>query len=127
MAVTYSTAAKTARMQAVIDQIDAGSGSPDRGVLKIRTSGNVVLVNIPLTKPCGVAAAGVLTFDFDPDIAAVALASGTADNAIIVDTANTTVISGLTVGTAATDVIVDNTSINVGQTVTFTVGTITHA
>ena len=104
-----------------------GSGSPARGVLKIRTSCNVVLVDIPLTNPCGTAAAGVLTFDFDPDIASVAIASGTADNAIIVDTENTTVISGLTVGTAATDVIVDNTSINVGQTVTFTVGTITHA
>lgn len=125
MAVTYSTAAKTARMQAVIDQIDAGA-SP--GKLKIRDAGNVVLATFTLADPCGTAAAGVLTFDFDPDISdASADATGTAANAIITDSADTTVISGLTVGTSGTDVILDSTSITTGQTVTVTVGTITHA
>lgn len=125
MAVTYSTAAKTARMQAVIDQIDAGV-SP--GKLKIRDSGNVVLATFTLADPCGTAAAAVLTFDFDPDISDTSAdASGTAANAIITDSADTTVISGLTVGTSGTDVILDSTSITAGQTVTVTVGTITHA
>ena len=45
MAVTYSTAAKNARLQAVIDLIDAGA-SP--GKLKIRDSGNVVLATLIL-------------------------------------------------------------------------------
>ena len=127
MAVTYSETVKTARMQAVIDAIEGGSGSPARGVLKIRTSGDAVLVSIPLADPCGTASAGVLTFDFDPDVAAVASGSGTAANAIIVDTANTTIVSGLTVGTGGTDIVLDSTSITAGQTVTLTTGTITHA
>lgn len=125
MAVTYSTAAKTARMQAVIDQIDAGA-SP--GKLKIRDSGNVVLATLTLTDPCGTAASGVLTFDFDPDISDTSAdASGTAANAIITDSSDTTVISGLTVGTSGTDIVLDSVSITAGQTVTITAGTITHA
>lgn len=124
MAVTYSTAAKTARMAAVITEIDAGSGA---GKLKIRDSGNTVLVTITLTDPCGTASTGVLTFDFDPDISAVASATGTANNAIITDSADVTVISGLTVGTSGTDIVLDSTSITSGQTVTITTGTITHA
>jgi hypothetical protein len=124
MAVTYTTAVKTARMDAVIAQIDAGSAA---GKLKIRDSGNVVLVTITLTDPCGAASSGVLTFDFDPDISATAAASGTAANAIVTDSDDTTVISGLTVGTSASDIILDSTSITSGQTVTITAGTITHA
>ncbi len=125
MAVTYTTAAKTARMQAVINQIDAGV-SP--GKLKIRDSGNVVLATLTLADPCGTVAAGVLTFDFDPDISDTSAdASGTAANAIITDSADTTIISGLTVGISGTDIVLDPVSITAGQTVTITAGTITHA
>lgn len=124
MSVTYTTAAKTARMQAVADLIDAGA-SP--GKLKIRDSGNNILATFTLADPCGTCASGVLTFDFDPDISAVASGTGTAANAIITDSADTTVISGLTVGTSGTDVVLDSTSITAGQIVTITAGTITHA
>lgn len=124
MAVTYSTATKTARMNAVIGEIDGGTGA---GKLKIRDSGNVVLVTLTLTDPCGTASGGVLTFDFDPDISATASATGTANNAIITDSADVTVISGLTVGTSGSDINLDSTSITSGQTVTITTATITHA
>lgn len=125
MAVTYTTAVKTARMQAVADQIDAGA-SP--GKLKIRDASNVVLATLILADPCGTAASGVLTIDFSPAISDTAAdATGTAANAIITDSADTTVVSGLTVGTSGTDIVIDNTSINIGQTVTVTAGTITHA
>jgi hypothetical protein len=125
MAVTYSTAAKTARMQAIIDQIDAGA-SP--GKIKIRDSGNVVLATLTLADPCGTAASGVLTFDFSPAVQDTAAdATGTAANAIVTDSADTTVISGLTVGTSGTDIVLDSTSITAGQTVSLTSGTITHA
>lgn len=124
MAVTYSTAAKTARLTAVINEIDAGVGA---GKLKIRDSGNVVLATITLTDPSGTASAGVLTFDFDPDISTTASATGTAANAIITDSADVTVISGLTVGTSGSDINLDSTSITTGQTVTITTATITHA
>lgn len=125
MAVTYTTAAKNARLQAVADLIDAGV-SP--GKLKIRDSGNVVLATLTLADPCGTVSGAVLTFDFDPDISDTSAdASGTAANAIITDSADTTVISGLTVGTSGTDIVLDSTSITLGQTVTITAGTITHA
>jgi hypothetical protein len=123
MAVTYSDACKEDRLQAVIALIDAGTA----GKLKIRDSSNTVLVTFTLADPSGTATSGVLTFDVDPDIAATASATGTAANAIITDSADTTVVSGLTVGTSGTDVIIDNTSITSGQTVTLTSGTITHA
>ena len=124
MAVTYSTAAKNARLDAVIALIDAGTA----GKLKIRDSGNVVLATLTLADPCGTAAAGVLTFDFDPDISDTSAdATGTAANAIITDSADTTVISGLTVGTSGTDIILDSVSITAGQVVTITAATITHA
>jgi len=125
MAVTYTTAVKTARMQAVADQIDAGA-SP--GKLKIRDASDVVLATLILADPCGTAASGVLTIDFSPAISDTSAdATGTATNAIITDSSDTTVVSGLTVGTSGTDIVIDNTSINIGQTVTVTAGTITHA
>lgn len=126
MAVTYSTAAKTARMQAVIDQIDAGAGA---GTLEIGTTGmGTVLAVLTLADPSGTASAGVLTFDFDPDISDTsANATGTAAEARIKDSNGTVIISGLTVGTSGTDIVLDSTSITTGQTVTLTTGTITHA
>lgn len=125
MPVNYSTAAKNARLNAVVAQIDAGAGA---GKLKIRNSSNVVLATLTLADPCGTVSAGVLTFDFDPDISDTSAdASGTAANAIITDDADTTVISGLTVGTSGTNVVLDSVSITAGQTVTITAGTITHA
>lgn len=127
MAVTYSTAAKTARMSAVITQIDAHATLP--GTLEIGTTAmGTVLATFTLADPCGTAAAGVLTFDFDPDISDTSAdATGTAAAAQIKDGSGTVVISGLTVGTSGTDIILDSTSITAGQTVTLTTGTITHA
>lgn len=125
MAVTYSTACKQARLEAVIAQIDAGSGA---GKLKIRDSGNTVLATIALADPCGSASGATLTFDFDPDVSDTSAdASGTAANAIITDSDDTTIISGLTVGTSGADINLDSVSITAGQTVTLTTGTITHA
>lgn len=126
MAVTYSTAAKTARMNAVIAQIDAGSGA---GTLEIGTAAMAsVLAVLTLADPCGTAASGVLTFDFDPDIAdSSADNSGTAAAARIKDSDGTVIISGLTVGTSGTDIVLDSVAITAGQTVTLTAGTITHA
>jgi len=126
MAVTYSTAAKTARMNAVIAQIDAGASA---GTVEIGTTGmGSVLAILTLADPCGSAASGVLTFDFDPDIVdSSANATGTAADARIKDSDGTVIISGLTVGTSGTDIVLDSTSITSGQSVTLTTGTITHA
>jgi len=126
MAVTYSTAMKTVRMQAVVDDIDAGAGA---GTLEIGTSGmGTVLATFQLTEPCGTVSGAVLTFDMDPDISDTSAdATGTAAAAQIKDGSGVAVITGLTVGTSATDIILDSVSITSGQTVTLAIGTITHA
>jgi hypothetical protein len=131
MAVTYSTAAKTARMNAVITQIDAGAST---STLEIGTASMAaVLAIFDLPDPCGTAASGVLTFDFDPDLSttgeAAASTGTTAVEARIKDGDGTVVISGLTVGAASSgeDIELSNVSIASGQTVTLATGTITHA
>ena len=128
MAVTYSTATKTVRMQAVADDIDEGAGA---GTIEIGTSGMAtVLATFQLTEPCGTVSGDTLTFDMDPDIDATASADGTAAAAQIKDGGGVVVISGLTVTTVAVgtgDIQLDSVSITNGQTVTLATGTIQHA
>lgn len=125
MAVTYSTAVKTARMTAVRDQIDAGSGA---GVLQIGTTGmGTVLADITLNDPSGTISGAVLTLSGFPKSDTSANASGTAAAARIRDSSGTDVITGLTVGTTGSDINLDSVSITAGQTVTINSATITHA
>lgn len=125
MAVTYTTAVKTARMNAVKDQIDAGAGA---GKLEIGTSGMAsVLATITLADPCGTVTNGVLTFSSMPRSDTSADASGTAAAARIRDSNDVDIVTGLTVGTSGTDIILDSVSITAGQTVTINSATITHA
>lgn len=126
MAVTYSTAVKTLRMQAVANAIDAGVGA---GTLEIGTTAmGTVLATFQLVEPCGTVSGAVLTLDFDPDISDTSAdATGTAAAAQIKDGSGVVVISGLTVGTSGTDIILDSTSITAGQTVTLTTGTLVHS
>lgn len=125
MAVTYNAALKTTRMTAVLTAIDAGAGP---GTLEIGTTGmGTVLATFTLADPAGTVAGSVLTFDFDPDISDTSAdATGTAAEARIKDSVANIVISGLTVGTSGTDIILDSTSITLAQTVTLTTGTLTH-
>lgn len=124
MALTYTTAVKTARMTAVRDQIDLGAGA---GKLKIRDSGNVVLATFILNDPSGTVTNDVLTLSGFPKSDTSADATGTAANAIITDSTDLTVASGLTVGLSGADIILDSLSITLGQTVTLNSATITHA
>jgi hypothetical protein len=124
MAVTYTTAVKTARMTAVRDAIDGG---PAAGYIEIGTTGMAsVLATIPLSDPCGSVTDGVLTLDM-PKSDTSADAGGTAAAARIRTSAATDVVTGLTVGTSGSDINLDSVSITSGQTVTLTSATITHA
>lgn len=123
MAVTYPTALKNTRMQAVADAIDAGTA----GKLEIGTAAMAaVLATFTLADPCGSVAAGVLTLDFDPDLSATASGTGTAAAARIRTSADADVVTGLTVGVGTGDIQLDSVSITNGQTVTLTTGTLTH-
>jgi hypothetical protein len=121
MAVTYSTAAKTARMEAINDLVPAGK-------IKIYTTGQgTLLATFTMPNPAGTTASGVWTIDMDPDLSTTGAADGTAAVATITDSSDTEVITGLTVGTGSEDIVLDNASITTGQTVTLATGTITHA
>lgn len=124
MAVNYSTAVKNNRLTQVLNAIDAGAGN---GILKIGTTGMAAtLVSITLDKPCATVSGGVLTFSGLPN-SATATGAGTAAAAQITDSTGTVVVDGLTVGTSGTNVIIDNTTIAVSQTVNFNAtSTITH-
>jgi hypothetical protein len=125
MAVVYAAALRTTRMQAVLAAIDAGAGA---GKLKIGTTAmGTVLATLTLADPSGSVSGDVLTLDFDPDISDTSADnSGTAAAATITDSDDNVIVSGLTVGTSGTNVVLDSTSITAGQTVTITSGTITH-
>ena len=125
MAVIYAAALRTTRMTSVISAIDAGSGP---GKLKIGTASMAsVLAVLTLADPCGTVSGDVLTFDFDPDISDTSADNtGTAAAATITDSDDNVIVSGLTVGTSGTNIVLDSVSITAGQTVTITAGTLTH-
>lgn len=125
MSVNYTNAVKIARMAAVVSQ--AGTTA----VLEIGTAGMAsVLCTIALNNPIAGAAtgAGVLTLSGFPKSDTSADNTGTAA-ACRIRTASggTDIITGLTVGTSGTDVIIDNTSIVAAQTVTVNSAVFTHA
>jgi hypothetical protein len=123
MAVTYTTAVKNARLDAVVSQIGSS------GVLEIGTTGMAsVLATINLNSTAGTSSGGVLTFSGFPKSDTSADATGTAAAARIrTSSGGTDVVTGLTVGTSGSDINLDSTSITAGQTVTITSATITHA
>lgn len=124
MAVTYTTAVKNARLNAVTTAIGT------TGVLEIGTTGmGTVLATIALGNPAAAAASGgVLTFSGFPRSDTAADASGTAAAARIrTASGGTDIVTGLTVGTTGSDINLDSVTISAGQTVTINSMSITHA
>ena len=126
MAIVYNNTLKDARLQAVIDAIDAGA-SP--GKLVIGTSAlsgaTGVLATITLADPSATKTGGVLTLSGVP-LSVAASATGTAAKAELRDSDDNVVASGLTVATSAADIIVNTTAFESGVTVQVNSGTITH-
>lgn len=123
MPVNYTNAVKVARMNAVISQAGATA------VLELGTAGMAaVLATFPLNNPIGVAAgAGVLTLSGFPKTDA-ADASGTAAAARIrAAVGGTDVVTSLTVGLSAADIVLDSVNFTAGQNVTINSAVITHA
>jgi hypothetical protein len=122
MAVTYTTAVKNARLDAVVTAIGT------TGVLEVGTAGmGTVLFSVTFNNPAGTTSGGVLTFSGFPK-ATTAAAAGTAAAARIrTATGGTDIVTGLTVGTTGTDVIVNTTTVALSDPVSVTSATITHA
>jgi len=126
MPVIYDTTAINNRLQSVVNTIDAG---PSNGVLRLLDNANNILSTLALAKPSGSPSGGVLTFNSLPLIDPSASRNGLAVSAIIEDSSGNVVISGLTVGTVASDIVLNssagNTFISVGATVALLSATIT--
>lgn len=124
MAVVYNVNVRNARLQQVINAIDAGPGN---GQLKLGTAGMALLLStIVLNKPCGTILNGVLTFSGTPLVDPAAVNGGLAGAGQITDSAGTVVVSGLTVGLGGpVDIVIDQLALLPGSVVTFTAGTIT--
>ena len=120
MPVTYDASVKTARMTAVKTEVGTD------GKLKIRNSSDTVLATIPLGSG-GTVSGAVWTLIESAASDTSADATGTAANAIITTSGDVTKVSGLTVGTSGTDIVLDNLSIAAGQAVTINSASITHA
>jgi hypothetical protein len=124
MAVTYRSTLRTTRMQAVRDDIDSGAGA---ATLEIGTSGfGSTLITFTLSDPASTVTGDVLTLAGVPKTAN-ASAGGTAAEARIKESGGTVIVSGLTVGTSGTNLIISNTTITNGAAYSLTSGTITHA
>jgi len=125
MAGTYNNTVKTTRMTTVKDAIDGGAGA---GKLKIYSAAYAALLAVfNCSDPCGSVAGdpAALTFSGMPK-ATVGLVAGIAAVARLTDSTDAMVREGMSVGTSGTDIIIDNTSIAVDQTVNWTSGVITH-
>lgn len=120
MAVTYDATVKTSRMTATRDSVADGA-------LEIGTAGMAsVLVTFGLSASGGSISGSVWTLAFDASTVA-ATAGGTAAAARIKNSGGVAKITGLTVGLSASDINLDNLSINNAQNVTLASATITHA
>ncbi|MBT9513258.1 MAG: hypothetical protein IV104_13005 [Acidovorax sp.] len=126
MAVTYSTAAKTARMTAVVSIIGTS------GKLKLFSAADVLLATFTLAATAGTVSGAVLTLSdanggADGILSTMASAAGTATKASVTTSGDADVITGLTVGTSGTDLVLDNNVLANGQAITINSATITHA
>jgi len=132
--MAYGSILRSRRMQDVIDAIDgktfvASSGSAVAGTLVIGTialsgGSDGVLASFTLATPSFVESGGVITLQGLPIQATVA-ATGAAARAELRDHTGAVQRSGLTVGTAGTDIIIGRTDLTAGQTLAVLSGTIT--
>ena len=121
MPAVYSATVKTARMQAVVDAIGSS------GVLEVGTIGmGMVLVSFALNNPAGTVSGPTMTLSGFPKVSN-ATGNGVAQAARIrTATGGTDVVTGLTVGLANTDIVLNSMQVNSGQPVTLNGAALTH-
>jgi hypothetical protein len=130
MSVSYDQATQNSRLDATLARID-NNASP--ATMEICTAAYAaVLVIITLSKPSfsrgGTSPSTALTLLGVPK-SGTASGAGTQTAAVarIKDGGGVVIVNNLTVGTSASDVVLNSLSITNGQTVTISSGTITHA
>jgi hypothetical protein len=135
MPVSYSNGVANQRLQMFADAVDKLTFAPSTGV---RQAGQLVigttslnggpagvLATLALPTPAFTVAARVATLQGVP-LQTSAIAAGVAAKAEIRDNAGNVIVSGLTVGTAAADIIIGSVNLALDETVIVTGGTVTH-
>ena len=135
MSVIYRSALRTNRLNLVVNELGTATAptisttGTAAGSLVIGTSSlsgaTGVLATITLDTTPATVSGDTLTISGLPKTT-TASGSGTAAKAELRNNAGTVIVSGLTVGTTGTDIIISSTTITSGQTVQVTSGTITH-
>lgn len=119
MPITHAQAAKQAATNAVVDLVDVGAGA--NGTLEI-LDGAAVLVACPMSEPAFGAAAADGTATANAITATAATGAGTADGWQVKDEDGNVIFSGAARASADADngeeLVLDNTNIAIGQTVT---------
>lgn len=125
MAVNYRASLKTTRMTDVRNDIDSGAGA---GILEVCTAGYaLVLATFACNDPCGTVSGDTLSFS-GLTKTAIAAASGTAALGRFRNSTSDDIVTGLTVGTSGTNIIIGpSTTITAGQNVEWTAGSIQHS
>lgn len=130
MTIHIATATNTDRAQAVVDNIDAGSGpgklliygdtAPANANTAITTQ--TLLLELVLQDPCGTVSGSVLTFDVTPAISDDALDTEAATFGRFVDSDGNVVLQG----DVGSDITMTDTTLESGQTVTVVSATLTE-
>lgn len=123
MGVTYDAAVKTARITATRDYFA-------NGTLEIQAADNTVLAIFGLDVDGGDISGDTWTLVFDASTVTGQAGAGVGMNATkaqIKTAGGSAHLTGLTVGTSAADIILDNVNIASGQSVTLTSAAIQHA
>lgn len=124
MAITLTTAARNAACNAIIAQVDQGSGTPTC-VFYAGGVGGTTLCTFNLSTPEAFqsASSGTATLN-GTTITATAAATGTVNAFAFEDRDGTEVFRG-SVGTSSTDIVIDSTSITSSQDVNLNSFTLT--
>ena len=123
MSVNYNQTTINARLNVVVSNIDAGPGV---GQIRLLNAPLQTVALIPLQKPSGTVAGGILTFSGTPLISDATLLSTNIVAADVEDSTGLVVISGLTVGqSSASDIVMPISNVLVGRLISLTHGTIT--
>jgi hypothetical protein len=127
MSVTHGAATRTALADATVDRLDLGSGQA-AGSFKIYAADDTLLCTIDMVNPAFGGASGPTATCLSVPLSGVAptIAAGP-KNATKFEAVNRDGVAVFlgSVGTSAADLILDNVSINTGQTVTITAATYT--
>jgi len=123
VSVNYNVTTINGRLNAVVSNIDAGPGV---GQIRLLNAPSQTVAMIPLQKPSGTVAGGILTFSGTPLVSTVTILSTNIVAADVEDSTGLVVISGLTVGqSSAFDIIMPVSNVLVGRLISLTNATIT--